>query len=253
MPALRQGDWHVRCVTRPEEVGAGPLPWVLILNQTALQNIPAWGVAKSDKVPEIKSPDQLKPFVVGTFPAPSTSFTLQRRMFQMGKLDPNIREIAYGALLPALEAGRIDIALENEPNVSLAELNGARRVFSLSEYYPQFAFTGLMVLPEYLDQHPEIAQHVVNAFQRSMNTIQNDLPSAIQLTAKRFPNLDIRAIEKALRNCVSAHTFPSDGVVNKSGWDTAIQLRTDVGDLKKTAPYEEYVVTRFAENAKQIR
>jgi CheY-like chemotaxis protein len=66
LPALRQGDWHVRCVTRPEEVGAGPLPWVLILNQTAAQDIPAWleAVRPSTAILDSRNGEGLVPFTL---------------------------------------------------------------------------------------------------------------------------------------------------------------------------------------------
>ncbi|HRW61711.1 MAG TPA: ABC transporter substrate-binding protein, partial [Defluviicoccus sp.] len=105
---------------------------------SVLNGVPFWGVAKNPNVPEITSPGQLKGFTVGTFPAPSTAYTLQARMFRQGGLEPSIRQAQFGTLLPLLESGQVDIVLELEPNVSIATSRGAHVVFSMAKHYGQF-------------------------------------------------------------------------------------------------------------------
>lgn len=215
-----------------------------------LSGVPFWGVAKNKNIPEINQPSQLNNYSVATFPAPSTAYTLQKKMFQSGGLQPNIKETAFGSLLTALEAGQVDIALELEPNVSAAVKSGDKIVYALSKYYPDFALTGLTALPDYVEKNPETVQKVVNAFQKAMNYIRNNPTETADILVERFPEVEKSVAESAVKNMIAANVFPQNVTVSKVGWDTAIQLRKEVGDIKGNASYEDYVVTKFSAKAK---
>lgn len=215
-----------------------------------LRGAPFWGVARDGNIDAINSPSELDGYSVATFPAPSTAYTLQKDMFQNGGLTPNIKEVAFGSLLAALEAGQVDIALELEPNVSTAVQNGNRIVYSLNDYYPEFAITGMTALPSYIEQNPEITQKVVTALQEAMTYIRQHPSEVASFLATRFPEVPEGIAESAVQNMIEAGVFPSDTTITRAGWDAAIQARLDVGDLKSAAPYENYVITNFSERAK---
>lgn len=218
-----------------------------------IQNVPQWGVTTNPKIPSINSPAELKGYSVATYPAPSTSYTLQKRMFLAGGLTPNIHEMPYGSLGAALQAGAVDIAVEFEFNVLPLLKSGARKVYAMSDYYPELAVTGLTTLPSYIETHPENVQAMVNAFQLATNYIYSDLAGASEVIARRFPNFTQAEITQTLQSVLNIKTLPRDGILTTRGWQEAVKLRTEVGDLKKPAPYEQYVVTRFAEQAKNIK
>ena len=215
-----------------------------------LNGVPFWGIADKESVPLIESPEQLGTYSVATFPAPSTAYALQKKMFESGNLKPNIKEVAFGALIPALKADEVDIALELEPNVSTAVENGSRVVYSLSEYYPEFAITGITALPEYVSSNPDTVQKLVNAIQKADEFIRVNPNEAAVILAERFPDVSDQIAASALQNIVSANVIPESLQTSKVGWDTAIQLRRDTGDLKQEASFETYVNNSFAEKAK---
>ncbi|RIL10540.1 MAG: hypothetical protein DCC75_04150 [Proteobacteria bacterium] len=214
-----------------------------------LQSIPGWGIANDPKVQQISSPADLKGLSVGAYPAPSTSHTLIRRLFQMGNLPPNVIGIAYGSTLAALQAEQVDIVLEYEPVVSRAVAEGSRRVFSLSDYFPEFALTGLSVLPEYAAQNPAIVQKVINAFQRAFSDMHADLAGIVPIIAKRFPEIPAEHLSPALTQAMKAGSFPKSCHVTKRAWEEAVKLRRDVGDLQGKADFNEYFVPTFADIA----
>lgn len=218
-----------------------------------LSGVPFWGVTKNKNISEINQAADLKTYSVATLPAPSTAYTLQRNMFQSAGLKPNIKEVAYGALLPALDSGQVDIALELEPNVSIAVKNGDKIVYSLAKYYPDFALTGLTALPDYIQKNPETVQRTVNAFQKALDYIQENPSDSANLLIKRFPEVQKDVAEKAINNMISARVFPKNTEVSKAGWDTAIKLRKDAGDIKGDASYDSYVVTNFSQKALENR
>ena len=215
-----------------------------------LRGVPFWGVAKDKNINVITSPSELSGYTVATFPAPSTAYTLQRNMFQAGGLTPNIKETVFGSLLVALETGQVDIALELEPNVSTAVKNGNHVVYSLNEYYPDFAITGITALPNYVTQNPETTQKLVNALQAAMTYIRQYPSEVASFLVTRFSEIPADIAENAVRNMVESGVFPSDTVITKAGWNAAIQARLEVGDLGSSASYEEYVITNFSKKAK---
>jgi NitT/TauT family transport system substrate-binding protein len=214
---------------------------------SVLNGVPFWGVAKSN-VPVITSPSMLKGYKVATYPAPNTAYELQVAMFKSANLQPNIVQIAPGGLLPALDAGKVDIALELEPNVSTAVANGDHIVYSLSSYYPTFALTGLTALPSYVQGNGPTAQKVVNALKQADDYIRANPTSTADFLAGMF-QVSSTIAESAIQNMLSAKTIPDSLVVDQGGWNTAIQLQVQTGDLKQAEPYSQYVNTTFAQQA----
>ncbi len=215
-----------------------------------LRGVPFWGVAKKTNIGAITNPSGLNGYSVATFPSPSTAYVLQKKMFQTGNIKPNIKETAFGSLLVALDTGAVDIALELEPNVSTAVKNGDHIVYSLNDYYPEFAITGMTALPSYVEQNHETTQKAVNALQKAMTYIRQHPNEVADFLITKFPDVPKDIAENAVQNMIKAGVFPSDTVITKAGWEAAIQARLDVGDLKSAAPYENYVITNFSERAK---
>ena len=211
-----------------------------------LRGVPFWGVAKKANIGTITSPSGLNGYSVATFPSPSTAYVLQKKMFQTANIKPNIKETAFGSLLVALDTGAVDIALELEPNVSTAVKNGDHIVYSLNDYYPEFAITGMTALPSYVEQNPETTQKAVKALQKAMTYIRQHPNEVADFLITKFPDVPKDIAENAVQNMIKAGVFPSDTVITKAGWEAAIQARLDVGDLKSTAPYENYVTTNFS-------
>ncbi len=210
-----------------------------------LGGVPFWGVAKGN-VPVIRNPSDLGSYRVATFPSPSTAFALQRQMFVAGGLIPNIREMAPGTLLPALERGDADIALELEPNVSMAVSAGNHTVYSLSDTYPDFAMTGIMVLPGYADTDAATVQKLVNAIHRADVFIRSHPEEAGKILAQQFAVPENVAVD-ALRNIIAADIIPQDMRVSENGWRAAVELRQAAGDIMGSAPFGTYVTNRFTQ------
>jgi len=218
-----------------------------------LENMPAWGIAKRPEIQPFKNLSELGTYSLGTLPGPSTSYIVGKRLFQMAKLPPNMKPVVYGSNQAALEAGVIDIALEYEPNVSAALESGSHTVFSVADYLPHFTVTGLSVLPEYLEAHPEVAQSMVNAFQRAFNDMNTDIAAVSAVVSTRFPEIPAHVLKRALLESQKAHTFPETCQTSRKGWELAAKLRREVGDMTTDAPYEQYVVGTFADKARALK
>lgn len=199
---------------------------------SVVNGVPFWGVTKNNNIPLISEAKQLNGYSVATFPSPSTAFTLQSQMFRSAGLEPNIKQAAFGTLLPMLENGQADIALELEPNVSIAVHNGARVLYSLSDIYGDFAITGVMISDETAEQDPELVRKFVRALDKS-EKFSHQYPDSVAFYArKRFTEINGETIKNAVSRIIENKTLPRSTFISAEAWNKAVQLRYDAGEIK---------------------
>ncbi len=216
---------------------------------TIVNGVPFWGITFRKDIAPIKSPEGLKGYRVATFPSPSTAFTLQKRMFLDGKLEPSIVEGAFGTLLPILHAGKADIALELEPNVSQATRSGAVVVYSLADRYGDFTITGLTTLPSTITDDGLLVSDVVCALERAMHLLHDSPQAALNILRHRFPEIDAAVAQEALQRALQGGIIPKHAATTEAAWDKAIQLRLDAGDIKSNRGFRTYVDNTAADSA----
>lgn len=210
-----------------------------------VNGVPFWGVTLRKDIKPFASKNDLDAYTVGSFPSPSTAFTLQRKMFLDAGKEPRIREGAFGTLVAMLRSGQVDIALELEPNVSQVVADGGTVVYSMSEVCGDFAITGLTATPEFLAKHPEIAQKVANGLQKALNAIGADRARALSILAKRFPEIDQSVAKAALDRVIGDKIVPrslqiSEDATNASFW--AVDRRThQVRFLRDLARFDKII------------
>lgn len=200
---------------------------------SVVNGAPFWGITYSPEVESKYKATGLKGLKVATFPAPSTAYSLQKDMFTDAKLEPNIVEGAFGSLGGILETGHADIALELEPNVSLFQAQkGAKVLYSMSELHPDFAITGATVKGSFISEHPVQVKAFCNSLNQAYNFARQNSAEATSLLAKRFPELPVSVVEAALGRMTSSNIIPTNVHVSDTGWEKAISLRVEVGDVK---------------------
>lgn len=216
---------------------------------SVVNGVPFWGITKNPKIPEIKDGKQLAGYSVATFPSPSTAYTLQYDMFEDAGLKPNIKQGAFGALLPMLEAGQVDIALELEPNVSTAVHQGAKVLYSFADMYGDFAITGVTASDETIKNKPELVQRFVNALEKAEKYAHAYPDSVAYYANKRFPDLDDAIVTQAIRRIISTKTLPLTAIISKEAWEKAILLRNEVGEIKSLETARSVLDMSFAQKA----
>jgi len=213
---------------------------------TIVNGVPFWGITKNAAIPMIKKPSELASYTIATFPSPSTAYTLQRKMFELGGLPPKIREGAFGTLMALLETEQADIALELEPNVSQAVANGYKIVYSLADVYGDFAMTGLTTTPEYIKTNPQTVAATVKSIHEALLFLHQSPEKAADLLAKRFPDIKKEVAIAALHRVLKAGIIPNSPVVVEDAWRKALQLRIDAGDVKPPTNIMDFVDNSFA-------
>jgi NitT/TauT family transport system substrate-binding protein len=211
-----------------------------------VNGVPFWGVAKNLAIPEITDPAQLKGYSVATFASPSTAYALQYDMFEKAGLKPNIKQGAFGTLWTMVEAGQADIALELEPNVSIAANQGGKVLYSLAEVYGDFAITGVTISEETAVKKPELVQRFVNALQKSVQFAHTYPDSVAYYAGKLFPDIDKTVSTNAINRIISTNTLPKNVVISDEAWEKAIKLRFDAGDIKSLETAKSVLDMSFA-------
>lgn len=215
-----------------------------------VNSVPFWALTKKKEVPQITDAAMLKPYSVATFSAPSTAYTLQVEMFKEANLPPSIKQGAFGALLPMLDAGSADIALELEPNVSTAVANGAKVVYSFADKYPDFTFTGITTSKKIIEEKPEIVQSFINAITKAEKFAHQYPDSTAYYMAELYPDVDKNIIFQAIKRMVESNTLPQNAVISPEAWKQSVALRYRMGDLKSMHNIESVLDMSFAEKAR---
>lgn len=215
-----------------------------------IDGMPNYGVAAKANAATITKPAELSGKSVATVPAPSTSYALMEQMYKSAGLKPQIRQIAFPGLVPAIETGQADYALLIEPWVTQVEQKGGKVAFSLMDYYPHFALTGVTTSEAYLQNDPATATKFVKAMTEAVRIFYDDPAAALRAAKTRFPQEPDVVLQRAIERERTSKIYPRCLAVTEAAWSPAIQLRKQLGDLRNDpAPMAEYVENRFAQAA----
>ena len=205
------------------------------------------GYTNNPEVPEINDVSDLKGLRISSFPEPSTTYTLLNELIRNNNLkDTKIVQASFGAQLALLEAGKVDIAVDLEPTVSIAEDKGYRVVFSLTPYTPKQAITGIMVKQNTIDKKSETVQKLVNALQKSLTLMQNNLDETVKVAKAIFPDLKEQVVVNAVNRMMSNDMYPNSPIVIDEYWQQTQKTRVDAGDLQAINPIDMAVDNSFA-------
>ena len=215
-----------------------------------INGMPNYGVALTPDKPVIKDPSELKGRTVATVPAPSTSYALMKKLYERANLLPSIRQVAPSALVPALQAGEADYALLIEPWVSGVVQSGGHVAFSLTDYFPEFALTGLTTNMKMIQQHPSTVKNVVLALTEAVQVFYTNEERTLRVAVKHFPDEKPDQLKAGIIRMRADKIYPRILTVTDKAWNAAVQLRRDTGDLTKPPqPMVEYVDNSFAQEA----
>lgn len=240
------GDPIFTAIANEREAGIGKVVASIV------DGVAIWGVTNSQDIPVIQEKQGLSNLRIGTFPSPSTNYTLMNETIISGgkKLESTkIVQAPIGGQIALLEKGLVDIAMVLEPAASKAESEGYRIVFSSPKFYGPFAFTGLTTSGAFADQHPQIVQSMVNGLQNAMRYCHSQPDEITNIAQKLFPSLDAVVLKNAVRRMLDEETFPTSVFISENSWQAAISTRVTVGDLKKPQDYSKSVDVTYAKKA----
>ncbi len=221
-----------------------------------VRRVPFSIITFDPKIKKIVSPTDFSGYRIASLPAPSTCYAVITEILRNNGKPVNAKIIqgAYGSLPAMIKANQADMAMEFEPNVSKLVQQGARILYSTSDYFGDAAFTGLMVSDKYYKENSKEIQAAVKAIAKAMKYIHQDFAGTLAVAKTEFPEVDEKAINEALKRMISEGSSPISPVLSQQAWDKAINLRKEIGDLQDSgtsASYQNNVDMTFAKNASQ--
>jgi NitT/TauT family transport system substrate-binding protein len=214
-----------------------------------VNGVSIWGVTKKD-IPFIESSDDLKGLKLGTFPAPSTIYTLMQNTINDNNLEnTKIVQAPIGSQIALIENDDADIAMELEPGASLAVSQGYKVVYSGAKFYGPFAFTGVTTTEENIANNKETIQKFVNALEQALVFARKSLKETIETAQALFPSLDKEIVANAVNRMITDKTIPVTTAMSNESWQNALKIRLQMGDIKNLKPTEDAVDNSFANNA----
>jgi NitT/TauT family transport system substrate-binding protein len=205
------------------------------------------GITNNAKVPVIKTPQDLDGWRVSSLPEPSTTYTLLSEIKRNNHLDHmSIVQAAFGGQIALLEAGKVDIATDLEPNVSIYEDKGYRPVLDLTPWMDPQAITGIMTTEDTIKGRPQMVQKFVDSLQEAVNLMYSDPQSSYRVAKKIYPQLSDKVVRNAVDSLLSRHIYPHAIVVDDALWQRTLKTRLDSGELKQPQATNVAVDNDFA-------
>lgn len=161
------------------------------------------------------------------------------------------QSIDFGSTAAAFSEGQGDFTVEFEPGATSLEKEGKGYVVASlgtdSGYVPYTAFSAKQ---SYIEKNPEIIQGFTNALQKGMDYVQSHTPEEIAaVIAPQFKETDLDTITTIVTRYYDQDTWKSDLIFEKESFELLQDILEEAGELTKRAPYEDLVITDYAEKS----
>lgn len=116
-----------------------------------------------------------------------------------------------------------------------------------SGYVPYTAFSAKQ---SYMEENETIIQGFTNALQKGMEYVQTHTPEEIaQVIEPQFAETDADTITTIVTRYYDQDTWKDNLVFEEESFELLQDILEDAGELTKRAPYEDLVITDYAEKA----
>lgn len=218
---------------------------------TVIQRAHYFGVSKT--LPVLTDAKQFKGLTVVTSPDPNTNFSVTKKLLLDNGLKPQvdtkILEVSPGTEIAAMLAGQADMAVAYQPSVSAAESQGAKIVFDFAKYVGPFCNTGIMVLPDFAKENPDIVQAVVTSFEEAGRLVYSDPAYAKKVARLEFPDMPGDVVDKAI-DAEIKFKIPAETVVTQPDeWNNLMAMQKFLGNVKYAIPMDKVIDNSYADKA----
>lgn len=142
-------------------------------------------------------------------------------------------------------------SVEFEPGATALEKEGKGYVVASlgtdSGYVPYTAFSAKQ---SYIEENETVIQGFTNALQKGMEFVQTHTPEEIaQVIEPQFAETDADTITTIVTRYYDQDTWKDNLVFEEESFELLQDILEDAGELSKRAPYEDLVITDYAEKA----
>ncbi|MCL2718217.1 MAG: ABC transporter substrate-binding protein [Lachnospiraceae bacterium] len=166
------------------------------------------------------------------------------------KADVNIDQgIDFGLTAAAFSSGQGDFTVEFEPHATALELKGDGFVVaSLGENSGFIPYTAFCAKASYIEANEDVIMGFTRALQRGMDYVNSHTPAEIAVAIKgQFPETDDEALTMIVTRYYEQGTWKKDLIFTEDAFTLLQNILEEAGELSRRVPYDELVITRFAE------
>lgn len=211
-----------------------------------VQKLTNVGMTKNPEIPVIKKPSDLNGLRVSSLPEPSTTYTILDGIKRANGLDMTILQAPIDGQIALVETGKADIGLALEPAAAKLEDKGYRAVFNLAEWAEPQAITGFTTTEDYIKNHPQTVQKIVEGLQDSIDLMYRHPESAYRLAQKMYPDMPEKSVRRAVDRMLKGGAFPHAVAIDDNVWQRTLKTRLDSGEMKKPQATDVVVDNTFA-------
>jgi NitT/TauT family transport system substrate-binding protein len=170
--------------------------------------------------------------------------------------DVNIdQSIDFGSTAAAFSGGQGTFTVEFEPGATTLEQEGVGYVVASlgtdSGYVP---YTAYCAKSSYLEEYPQRIQAFVNALQKGRDYVNTHTPQEIaEVIAPQFAETDIDTITTIVSRYYEQDTWKENLIFEQDSFELLQDILESAGELEERVPYEELVMTVYAEAAAEDR
>lgn len=161
------------------------------------------------------------------------------------------QSIDFGSTAAAFADSEADYTVEFEPHATSLEAEGKGYVVaSLGEDSGYVPYTAFCAKQSFIKENEETIQGFTNALQKGMDYVNSHTPKEIaEVIQPQFKETDLDTIVTIITRYYEQDTWKSDLIFEEESFELLQDILDSAGELKKRAPYEDLVTTKFAEEA----
>lgn len=161
------------------------------------------------------------------------------------------QSIDFGSTAAAFSGGQGDFTVEFEPfGTSLEQKGDGYVVASLGEDSGYVPYTAFSAKKSYIENNPEVIQAFTNALQKGMDYVAEHTPEEIAASIQpQFTETDIETLTTIVSRYYEQDTWKEDLIFSEDAFTLLQDILEEGGELSERVPYEELVMTEFAEKA----
>lgn len=211
-----------------------------------IQNAPTVWIVGNEKIDMSSDLSQLAGKTIITGAEPDTDWALFEWLKnKYGDDGSSFTETttSIGSQIAPVLAGEADFATSCEPVISEGIAQGLNEVFCFADVadLTPMAFSCLTTSDEFIKDHPDEAQGVMNAIEKACQYIYNNTDEAIEIAKKEFPDTDEAIVKASVQRMIDCKGYPEHAEVSEQAWENNMKLALISGNIKEyPADYSSY-------------
>lgn len=196
----------------------------------------------------------------GGMPVMVLEYALKQKGLLVGQDDESVIEkggvnvrtdVQFAALAGAFTSGEGDYVTLFEPTATLTQnANEGYILASLGEQTGFIPYTNFFCNKSYLEKNEDIIQKFTDAIYKGVKYVYaNDPNVTANSIHSHFTSSTIEELTTVIERYLSIEAWAKSPVLNKEAYELFLDIMEEANELEKRTPYEEIVVTKYAEEA----